>query len=90
MRTTADSVARGEPTCAGILVHFRPHHSSIPCADLRLEINRAAAHHGESPHESGFDRLLVPSRLDLEAESKRSFCPWNPDVKCLEVSSMNP
>ena len=42
MRTTADSVARGEPTCAGILVHFRPNHSSIPCADLRLEINRAA------------------------------------------------
>jgi hypothetical protein len=28
-----------------------------------------------SPQESRFDRLLVPSLLDLEAESKRSFCP---------------
>ena len=73
MRTTADSVARGEPTCAGILVHFRPNHSSIPCADLRLEINRATAHHGASAYQSGFNWLLVSSRLDVESGSQRSF-----------------
>src|SRR5262249_7308275 len=47
----------------------------VPGADLCLEVNRAAAHHGASPHEGGSDRPLVPARLDLEAESERSVCP---------------
>jgi hypothetical protein len=33
---------------------------------------------GASPHESGSDRLLVSSRLDLEAESERPFRPLEP------------
>ena len=45
----------------------------ISCADLRLEINRATPHNGASPYEGGFDRLLVPSRLDVETGSERSF-----------------
>ncbi len=36
--------------------------------------------------QSGFNRLLVSSRLGLEAKETRAglFAPWNPDVKCLE------